>query len=150
MRSLLYALVLSVLILFFSVSPLAVALGKDGAMPAQDREMLTFRYAEFVGAFRGKNWNHVCTFVTDETKAGFGPGQMGCAGVKAVFAENEQCWEDMLFALRQGCRISRSAEACSSPPQLSDEVAHLGARAFFSYNKEDDLLKANSLICGGD
>ena|GEM_PF-1094445 len=143
-------LLLCALVLLLAMSSLAVAVAEEGAGLAQDREMLNFRYAEFVGAFRAKNWEHVCRFVTDKTKAGFGPGQMGCAGVKAVFSEDEQCWEDMLFSLRQGCRISRGAAGCSAPPQLNDDVAYLGARAFFSYDKEDDRLKAHSLICGGD
>ena len=89
----------------------------------EQREHLTFRYAEFVHAFRNRNWDHVCTFVDDDTQAGFGPGETGCDGVHSVFANNEQCWEDMQFALRQGCRINTKANGCASPPQLESDLA---------------------------
>lgn len=116
----------------------------------EQREHLTFRYAEFVHAFRSRSWDHVCTFVDDDTQTGFGPGETGCDGIHSVFADNEQCWEDMQFALRQGCRINQEASGCTSPPQLKGNVAYLGARASFDWDHESDRLKAGSLICGGD
>ena len=127
------------------------AAGSDPAHGlTEQRENLTFRYAEFVHAFRNRNWEHVCTFVDDDTQAGFGPGETGCDGILSVFANNEQCWEDMQFALRQGCRINKEASGCTSPPQLENDVAYLGARASFTWDHESNQLKAGSLICGGD
>lgn len=116
----------------------------------EQREHLTFRYAELVHAFRNRSWDHVCTFVDDHTQAGFGPGETGCDGVHSVIANNELCWEDMQFALRQGCRISKEASGRTSPPQLESDVAYLGARASFTWDHESNQLKAGSLFCGGD
>ena len=150
MKSLFFALLLGASGSLILVPQTVGATTEREADSREAREALTFRYAEFVGAFRARNWRHVCDFVTDETQAGFGPGQMGCEGVKAVFAEDRDCWDDMVFALRQGCRVNADATACSSPPQLGSDVIHLGARAAFSYDPDSDELKASWLICGGD
>ena len=124
---------------------------------AQDRrpegnEQLVWEYAEFVQAFREKNWTDVCEFVSEHTKASFG-GDEGCAGVRRVYAGDDQCWDEMVFALRQGCRKTsvNGDLACVSPPQWADEdVAYLGARAGFVFNPERKKWMAEYLVCGGD
>ncbi|XCN71784.1 MAG: hypothetical protein Q3M24_15910 [Candidatus Electrothrix aestuarii] len=115
---------------------------------------LFFKYSEFIQVFGEKNWDAVCRFVSDTTKAGFGPNQEGCAGVKRVYNKDHHCWDEMMFALRQGCKVTSSDEAitCVAPPQWADEsiVVYLGARAGFTYNRKTGTLNATSLICGGD
>lgn len=136
------------LLLFFFVSCTFVH-AEQIAAP----EKLRWKYAEFVHAFGEKNWNGVCRFVSSSTKAGFGPNEEGCTGVKRMYSQNSQCWDEMMFALRQGCKITSSGESitCVAPPQLSDEsVVYLGARAGFTYNQKTEELIATSLICGGD
>ena len=113
-------------------------------------EELRWKYAEFVYAFGEKNWNGVCRFVSSATKAGFGPNEDGCEGVKQVYSQNNQCWDEIMFALRQGCKSTSAGEGvtCVAPPQLSD--VYLGARAGFTYNRKTKKLIATALICGGD
>ncbi len=115
-------------------------------------DQLVWDFAGFTYAFEGENWGGVCEYVTDGTKVGFG-GEMGCDGVRLVYAEDPQCHSDMVFALKQGCRkIGAGTEvACLSPPQwLQRDVVYLGARASFSYSAEAGRWIADYLICGGD
>lgn len=95
---------------------LPVAAGADAGQQ-QVRDQLVWDFAEFVHHFRGRNWEGVCRFVSERTKAGFG-GETGCAGVRQVYADNEACWKEMVFALRQGCkRAGRGSNvSCIAPP----------------------------------
>ncbi|HKJ77333.1 MAG TPA: hypothetical protein VKA64_09030 [Gammaproteobacteria bacterium] len=141
-----HRLILSALIALCSL-PASAAGEQD-----QIVDRLTWDFAEFVHHFRGRNWEGVCRFVTDRTKAGFG-GEAGCIGVRQVFAENERCWEEMVFTLRQGCKRTGSGAnlSCVAPPQFTDDrVSYLGARAAFSYKRESKRWMADYLICGGD
>lgn len=126
-----------------------------GATDGQNEgaENLVWEYARFVQAFRAKDWSNVCDFVSDSTKAGFGPAQEGCEGVKRVYAGDGPCWDEMVFALRQGCRKTsiNGEPACVSPPQWNDDdVAYLGARAAFVFDAGSGRWMAQYLVCGGD
>jgi len=125
---------------------------RAAALEVQVLDQLVWDYGQFVETFRAKNWDGVCGFVTEHTKAGFG-GEEGCAGVRQVYAEDARCWEEMVFALRQGCKRTGSGDhvVCIAPPQFSDPaVSYLGARAGFSYDRERARWVADFLICGGD
>jgi hypothetical protein len=125
--------------------------GKAEPSPTDLDDDFFWLYAEFVQAFRQQDWPRVCEFVTDATQTGFGPGESGCEGVLAVFAKDQACWEEMVFALRQGCRLKLEGRECISPPQFEDEsVVYLGARASFSYDKHGQLMMARWLVCAGD
>ncbi|MCI5211762.1 MAG: hypothetical protein D3910_23950 [Candidatus Electrothrix sp. ATG2] len=116
-------------------------------------ENLSWKYAEFVHAFGEKDWTTVCRFVSSATKAGFGPNEEGCTGVMRVYGKDNQCWYEIMFALRQGCKVTSSGGniTCVAPPQWVDEsVVYLGARAGFAYDLKTDKLTATYLICGGD
>lgn len=139
-------------LIVFLFSMVASFAATADAGPDQRRDQLTWDFAEFVQHFRHRNWDGVCRFVTPNTKAGFG-GEAGCKGVRQVFAEDEACWDEMVFALRQGCkRIGDGGAArCIAPPQFTDRsVSYLGARAAFSYDEESKRWTADYLICGGD
>lgn len=128
-----------------------IAFAQADQLPAH--EEFSWKYAEFVHVFRGKNWDAVCGFVTSTTKAGFGPNEEGCDGVRVVYGMEGQCWDEMMFALHQGCKIKSSGNSinCAAPPQWSDEdIVYLGARASFTYSPETGEFTATHLICGGD
>ena len=139
--------------LFLSLlSVLPAFVGAADAELDQRLDQLTWDFAEFVQHFRHKNWDGVCRFVTEDTKAGFG-GEAGCEGVRQVYAATPGCWEEMVFALRQGCRRTGSGAniSCVAPPQFADDkVSYLGARAALSYREDADRWMADYLICGGD
>ena len=65
---------------------------------------------------------------------------------------NPGCYEDLIFALKQGCRFKDdgSAPACTAPPQFrEDNILYLGARVTL-YLDEKGQGKVRRLICGGD
>lgn len=138
--------------LAFLLVLLATAAVEDDGQ-ARQRDQLAGDYGEFTQHFRNKNWSGVCGFVSDRTKAGFGPGEEGCEGVKRVFANDPDCWGRMLVALEQGCKLSASGgdRACILPPQFADDdVIYLGARGSFSYDPKKSKWMLDSLVCGGD
>lgn len=123
----------------------------DDQMERRDR--LLWDYAQFVELFRVKDWPGICELASEHIQVGFGPGDEGCVAVKRVYGENQRCWGDMLFALRQGCRTTQAGGrgTCISPPQFADtDVVYMGARAGFSFDAERGRWMADSLICGGD
>ncbi len=122
---------------------------------AKDEEAwdkLVWDYGEFVERFEMRQWDEVFRFVRPQTKAGFG-GEMGVAGVKQVFVDNGRCFTAMVTALKQGCKKLdvETGLLCLAPPQFADSsVVYTGARAGFSYNRDEERWFVDYLICGGD
>ena len=138
---------LAFLLVLFATATVA----DDGKEYRRDR--LARDYGEFIQHFRSKNWDGVCGFVSDQTKAGFGPGEEGCEGVKRVFANDQSCWSEMLVALQQGCKMLDSGgnPSCILPPQFADDdVIYAGARGGFTFDANKDKWMVDALVCGGD
>lgn len=123
------------------------------AEEVRHRDQLLSDYGEFTEHFRSKNWDGVCDFIFEETKAGFGPGEEGCGGVKRVFENDQRCWSEMLVALQQGCKILDSGGnlSCIMPSQFADaDVIYIGARGSFRFDPTGDKWMVDALVCGGD
>lgn len=122
------------------------------AMDEQVLDQLVWDYSGFVTSFESKDWAQVFQYITEDTKVGFG-GEQGVEGVKSIYVDDTVCFENMLFALKQGCKkvgSDRNIE-CIAPPQWADpDVISLGARASFVYSKNNKKWVARMLICGGD
>lgn len=134
------------LISALSLSPIAVCYGEE------DRQPFMWDVAGFVSSFSNKDWESVNKHISHSTKVGFGGG-MGVEGLKTELKYNPECFNDMVVALKQGCKyISNNSNLeCISPPQFSDKnVIYLGARASFIYNPVEKKTFVNFLICGGD
>ena len=113
----------------------------------------TMKYAQFIHAFQSKNWAQLTKYETKGTKCGFGPGEEGVGCIERRFASNERCIEEMLFSLKQGCKVTTndSNMSCTSPPQwVEDSIIILGARASFTYDVKSKSIYVNHFICGGD
>lgn len=130
-------------------------LGFSANLAAEDElvlEQLVWDFSDFVSSFESRNWQQVFHYVTDETKAGLGSEQ-GIDGVKQVYAADKTCFNNMLFALKQGCKKMTvgSHVECFSPPSWADpQVVSLGSRASFVYSEERRTWVVSTLICGGD
>lgn len=115
-------------------------------------EQLVWDFSGFVDDFESRHWEGVFSYVTEDSKIGFG-GEQGIEGVRQVYVGNTKCFKDMLLALKQGCR-KRDKDgglACDAPPQWNDSsVVYLGARAGFAYSNEHRKWVVDYLICGGD
>ncbi len=121
--------------------------------PPQYRGEFTMRYAQFIHEFRGRDWQHMKKYETETTKCGLGPGEEGIGCIEKVYSKNHECISEVLFALKQGCKIhnSKGEILCISPPQWNDQsIIILGARASLTYNAEKNIISVNHLICGGD
>ena len=119
----------------------------------QHKSNFTMWYARFIYEFQGNNWAQMNKYETKNTKCGFGPGEEGVGCIEKVYRPNHQCINEMLFSLKQGCKIQsgRNELSCISPPQWADQsIIILGPRASFTYNTETNTMSVNSLICGGD
>ena len=84
-------------ILFFS-SPMSLAEGG----PARDK--MLWGYAEFLTAVQAGDWETAERFVSDESRIGFGPAE-GKAGFQEQVVDDAECLKDLVFALKQGCRL---------------------------------------------
>lgn len=115
-------------------------------------DKLVWDYSEFTQNFEMRNWKAVDRYINDKTKAGFG-GETGIEGVKQVYANDERCFDEMVLALKQGCKKSDAGGelSCDAPPQWADSsVVYLGARAGFEYSRNKRKWFVKYLICGGD
>ena len=122
-------------------------------MPPQHKGEFTMRYAQFIYELQGNHWGQMKKYETNNTKCGFGHGEEGAGCIERVYRNNQQCISDVLFSLKQGCKMqpSQNGMSCISPPQWADQsVIILGSRASFTYNAEKDTISVNYLICGGD
>ena len=123
------------------------------AKPPQYKGEFTMLYAQFIYEFQSKYWEQMTKYETNNTKCGFGPGEEGIGCIEKVYRNNQECMNEVLFSLKQGCKRypSQNELSCTSPPQWSDQsIIILGARASFTYNTENDTISVNHLICGGD
>lgn len=117
------------------------------------KDAFRWAYIDFIQALSSNNWDRISELETKLTKCGFGPGEEGDGCIKRVIESNNKCLEDMLFSLKQGCKIKQSGinVSCISPPQFTDEAILIsGARASFSFNQNANKLIVDSFICGGD
>lgn len=124
----------------------------SSAMDEQVLDQLVWDYSGFVSSFESKDWEQVFLYITDDTKAGLG-GEQGIEGVKSIYVNGSVCFDNMLFALKQGCKKvdSEKRTECIAPPQWADpDVISLGARASFVYSEKSKKWVAGMLICGGD
>lgn len=134
------------ILLLLSVLPLS-AFGND----ARARDDLLWGYAEFLQSLETGDFAVAQKYVAPDTKIGFG-GDDGPAGFRVAVIDTPRCIEDLVFALRQGCRLVAGGgeSACISPPQFADpEVLYLGARLKF-VQAAGKALSIQYLICGGD
>lgn len=119
----------------------------------QYRGEFIMSYAQFIHEFQSHHWHQMKKYETKATKCGFGPGEEGLGCIEKVYSNNNECINEVVFSLKQGCRIhnSQSELSCTSPPQWNDQsIIILGARASFTYNSEKDTISVTYLICGGD
>ena len=115
-------------------------------------DKLVWDYGDFAQNFEARNWEGVYRYINEETKAGFG-GEVGIEGLKQVYINDDNCFNAMLFALKQGCKKSGAGGelSCDAPPQWTDSsIVYLGARAGFVYRRDEQKWLARYLICGGD
>ena len=115
-------------------------------------DKLVWDFANFIHSFETGSWKGVSMYITAETKAGFG-GEQGIEGVRQVYVKGNECFNDMLLALNQGCKKSSAGgvPACDAPPQWVDpSVIYLGARARFIFRQDEQRWVVDYLICGGD
>ena len=113
----------------------------------------TIKYAQFIYEFQSKNWARMTKYEKTGTKCGFGPGEEGIGCIERRYASNDSCIEEMLFSLKQGCKITTNHTnmSCTSPPQWADDsIITLSARASFTYDVKSKSISVNHFICGGD
>lgn len=123
------------------------AFGND----ARVRDDLLWGYAEFLQSLHSGDFATAQKYVAPDTKIGFG-GDAGPAGFKEAVIDNAICIEDLVFALKQGCRLvaGDGEAACISPPHFADpDVLYLGARLKF-VQAAGAAPSLQYLICGGD
>ena len=117
----------------------------------QARDDILWGYADFLQAIQSKDFESAQKYIEPATKIGFG-GDTGIVGFKNAVIGNEYCLENLVFALRQGCKISDEGQevGCIAPPQFNNsDILYLGARIKFVKTK-DKSLKIQYLVCGGD
>ena len=66
----------------------------------------TMKYAQFIHEFKSKSWAEMTKYENKNTKCGFGPSEEGVGCIEKHYSGNENCIEEMLFSLRQGCKIT--------------------------------------------
>jgi hypothetical protein len=133
-------IVAAMMIVFFTGS----AAGND------EKGTLFSEFSEFVQSFQFKDWASLEHFITEQSKFGFG-GEMGKSGFDEVFIKNKECYDQLLLAMLQGCKMVKSEKTatCVAPPQVLDnDVLYLGARAEFSL--VGNKMRVIHAICGGD
>lgn len=117
----------------------------------QMRDDILWGYADFLQAIQDKDFESAQKYIETGTKVGFG-GDSGITGFKNVVIDNADCVDGLLFALRQGCKLTNEGQevGCISPPQFNDsDILYLGARIKF-VKTSDKSLKIKYLVCGGD
>ena len=115
-------------------------------------EDLLMGYTEFYESMRSHNFSNAEKYILPDTQIGFGPDEMGVKGFHNLVVNNQECLNDLVFALRQGCKISedQDSEICIAPPQSDDDsVLYLGARVGFK-RQVDGPVSVQYIICGGD
>lgn len=113
----------------------------------------TMQYGEFIAAVETKDWRRIATFESKTIKCGFGPEEEGPGCMKKVLSRNNGCLDEILFVLKQGCKINSSlgSLSCTSPPQWADEsIIIMGARVRLNFNRKSKRMLVSHLICGGD
>ena len=112
---------------------------------------LLFGYGSFLQAIETGDWPSAEGYIAEATKVGFG-GDMGKAGFKAAVVDDPVCRDNLIFALRQGCKLQQEGgqTGCVSPPQFGDpDILYLGSRIKFIYTAADSVA-IEYLVCGGD
>jgi len=121
--------------------------------PQLVNEEFMWKYAEFMELVRTKNWEGISAFERENTKCGFGPGQEGVGCIQKVINRRERCRADILFSLKQGCKVTHNNDvvSCVSPPQWGDEsVIILGGRVSLVFDIRNKKTFVSHFICGGD
>jgi hypothetical protein len=117
----------------------------------QRRDDILWGYADFLQAIQDRDFESAQKYVEPGTKIGFG-GDSGISGFKNVVIDNADCIDGLLFALRQGCKLTDEEQdgGCISRPQFNDKgILYLGPRVKF-IKTSDKSLKIQYLVCGGD
>ena len=112
-----------------------------------------WKYAEFMELVRAENWEGISAFERENTKCGFGQGEEGVGCIKKTINSRETCKADILFSLKQGCKMTHNNDvvSCVSPPQWGDEsVIILGGRVSLVFNIKNKQTSVSHFICGGD
>ncbi|SEF68832.1 hypothetical protein SAMN04515663_102560 [Alcanivorax sp. DSM 26293] len=118
--------------------------------PARDK--MLWGYAEFLTAVQAGDWETAERFVSDESRIGFGPAE-GKAGFQEQVVDDAECLKDLVFALKQGCRLDTANQdlVCVAPPQFADpDVLYMGPRVKMIYDKGRESVFVQYLVCGGD
>ena len=120
----------------------------------QSEDTFLWDVSGFVEMFELKRWNELEQYFSPTTIVGFG-GESGIKGVQHIVQEeeNNRCFNNIVFALKLGCRYIERGEnmSCVSPPQSANkDIIYLGARAKFSFNFDKKKMVVDYFICGGD
>ena len=119
--------------------------------PSDCRSAMLWEYGDFLQTLENRIDQELPEFFNEQSVIGFG-GSAGYTGFQLEMQVNPRCYEDLVFALKQGCLFNGSGPAaeCTAPPQFSDDkVLYLGARVTL-YLDEQGQGKVMYLICGGD
>lgn len=120
------------------------------AADKESQDDLLWGYADFLHALEEENYEAAERYIDPQTTIGFG-GDKGVSGFKRLI-DNKACVDDLVLALKQGCKVTQEEgeTGCVSPPQFTDEeTLYLGARLKFVHT-ENDEVKIQYLVCGGD
>ncbi len=139
------------------VIPLLVLLmpGWLSADPCPDksdcRSAMLWEYGDFLQTLENRIDHELSDFFNEHSVIGFG-GSTGYPGFQLEMQVNPECYENLVFALKQGClyQSEHPTPECTAPPQFSDDnILYLGARVTL-YLDEQGQGKVRRLICGGD
>ena len=119
--------------------------------PTDCRLAMLWEYGDFLQVLENRIDQELPDFFNEQSVIGFG-GSVGYPGFQLEMQVNPGCYENLVFALKQGCLFKGegSAPECTAPPQFSDDnILYLGARVTL-YLDEQGQGKVRYLICGGD
>ena len=118
--------------------------------PSDCHSAMLWEYGDFLQTLENKKDQELPDFFNEHSVIGFG-GLTGYQGFQLEIQVKPDCYENLVFALKQGClyKGEGSAPECTAPPQFSDDnILYLGARVTL-YLDEQGQGKVRYLICGG-